>query len=662
MRKLYLHIGFHKTGSTSIQHSLKNSLDDLTSAGWDFLFTHPSGNSSDVVKVESDFVNVKYSIKNDFLKVLRSTNKDNVIFSAEHLCFITNPDEINKIYESAKSLFDEVHIIAFLRRQDKLARSFKEQSAKTVTYKSNPGSILMGHSPEPLPEVTLKVLEYFDFNKKIKLWSDYFGSDFVNVFDFDVVKNKGLCSFFSQLIELPFELKEVKVNESLALNQNRYWHLFAQFGLNAKQLSTLKRIIKPNSNKVILHKKDAQTFLNVFEESNKKLSKQLACEKNSFFDDQMNGYEEGQFKVKPLDIDALIRSLYQYQYDLNIGNVVDSIRDHAIYSLENGVNLKNAHELLCIANKLRPQGALIKNKKEYAELLLDKQNDVVLKTDLERLEYYMPFTSINDQNNKATSNKFTTDKVFAFKKNTFKDVHFAKAYLNDLEKIFESINDDVVIPVQLGDKTLSTKSNIAFVKAREIGCNKSILLKLNTGRHWNYDISGDIPWENKSANIIWRGATTGYDDKRSAFVEKYHNIYDIGFSKTVQGKKVDDDYFKPFTSITSQLRNKFIVSLEGNDVATNLKWVLESNSVPIMCNPTKETWLMEALLKPYIHYLPLNEDFSNLADLLIWANANDAKCKKIALNGKKYMSQFKNTDRELYLQRMLVLQYLSLNK
>ncbi|WP_165735328.1 glycosyl transferase family 90 [Pseudoalteromonas sp. C8] len=661
MRKLYIHIGFHKTGSTSIQHSLKDSLNDLQLADWDFLYTHPSGNSSEVVKVESDFVNAKYSIKNKFFEILKSTSKNNVVFSAEHLCFITNPDEINKICEFAKSLFDEVHIIAFLRRQDKLARSFKEQSAKTVTYKSNPGSILMGHSPEPLPEVTIKVLEYFDFSKKIKLWIDSFGSNYVKVFDFDVVKKEGLCRFFSKVIGLPFELNEVKVNESLALNQNRYWHLFAQFGLNDKQLSDLKKIIKPNKNKVLLHKEDALSFLNVFDESNKKLSKQLAY-KSNFFDNEMGDYEDGEFKVKPLDIDLLIRTLCKYQYGLNIDKVVDSIRDSAINSLNNGSNLTNAYDLLTAANKIRPQGVLIKNKKAYAEFLLGEKNGVALKTDLERLDYYMPFTSIRYKNNKVDSKKITTDKIFSFKKNTFKDVDIAKTYLKDLEEIFESIRGDVVIPVQLGDKTLTTKPKVAFVKARKIGCQKSILLKLNTNRHWKYDISGDISWESKLDSAIWRGATTGYDDKRAIFVEKYHNAYDVGFSKVVQGKELDGNYFKPYTSIAAQLKNKFIISLEGNDVATNLKWVLESNSVPIMCKPTKETWLMEGLLEPYVHYLPLDDDYSNLEELLGWAKAHDAECKSIALNGKKYMTQFKDDTKELYLQRMLVMQYLGLNK
>ena len=52
--------------------------------------------------------------------------------------------------------------------------------------------------------------------------------------------------------------------------------------------------------------------------------------------------------------------------------------------------------------------------------------------------------------------------------------------------------------------------------------------------------------------------------------------------------------------------HRFVLSLEGNDVATNLKWLLASSSVVVMPTPTKESWLMEGLLRPYVHYLPLN--------------------------------------------------------
>lgn len=68
---------------------------------------------------------------------------------------------------------------------------------------------------------------------------------------------------------------------------------------------------------------------------------------------------------------------------------------------------------------------------------------------------------------------------------------------------------------------------------------------------------------------------------------------------------------------------------------------------------------MEGLLKPFYHYLPLNDDLSNLDEILYWAKDNDDQCQKIAMNGKVFMSQFDSSIRELYLQRIMIMSYFS---
>ena len=39
-------------------------------------------------------------------------------------------------------------------------------------------------------------------------------------------------------------------------------------------------------------------------------------------------------------------------------------------------------------------------------------------------------------------------------------------------------------------------------------------------------------------------------------------------------------------SIDYHLKHKFILCIEGNDVASNLKWVMSSNSVAVMPKPS----------------------------------------------------------------------------
>jgi hypothetical protein len=73
-----------------------------------------------------------------------------------------------------------------------------------------------------------------------------------------------------------------------------------------------------------------------------------------------------------------------------------------------------------------------------------------------------------------------------------------------------------------------------------------------------------------------------------------------------------------------------------------------------MTKPYIESWLMEGLLEPYVHYIPLKEDFSDLEDIIKWCKNNDGKCKEISENGKKWMEQFKNKDYELLLHKYIV--------
>ena len=52
--------------------------------------------------------------------------------------------------------------------------------------------------------------------------------------------------------------------------------------------------------------------------------------------------------------------------------------------------------------------------------------------------------------------------------------------------------------------------------------------------------------------------------------------------------------------------------VEGVDVATNLKWVMSSNSIAVMPKPKIESWFMENMLIPEKHYIEIKEDYSDV--------------------------------------------------
>ena len=94
-----------------------------------------------------------------------------------------------------------------------------------------------------------------------------------------------------------------------------------------------------------------------------------------------------------------------------------------------------------------------------------------------------------------------------------------------------------------------------------------------------HEIAHDIPFEQKKNGVVWRGAKSGKwtvqnKAKRSVLVDTY---------KTFQNKdKINVQWGATHRlSIKAQLQYKFILCVEGNDIATNLAWALLSNSIVI---------------------------------------------------------------------------------
>jgi len=209
-----------------------------------------------------------------------------------------------------------------------------------------------------------------------------------------------------------------------------------------------------------------------------------------------------------------------------------------------------------------------------------------------------------------------------------------------------------------------------FTKCRpKNDIKKSILLPLEDLYIPNYHINilkDDIPFQTKIKSCIWRGSDSGpfyYDSKPDKFgikrssrkdlLVKYFDKYNIGLSSNQYKKNYHNfeskKYVKGPLSIKEHLKYMFIISVEGNDFATNLNWILLSNSVPLLAEPYIETWSLESKLVPFIHYVPLNTDFSDLDEKIEWCINNLEKCEDIVYNSKLFALQFFDIDKEYKL-------------
>ena len=230
------------------------------------------------------------------------------------------------------------------------------------------------------------------------------------------------------------------------------------------------------------------------------------------------------------------------------------------------------------------------------------------------------------------------------------------AYYFDLQEYMRYFESSFRFNYIFGD-VIDVPPVPAFVKSRPIaGDNKhAVLLKLNKVRHFTF-VKDMRSFQEKQDQLVWRGkaGVTG----RIQFVKSYfHNpLFDIG-QTNAPGIDGDAEWQKGFMSIDEQLQYKCILSIEGFDVASNLKWIMSSNSLCFMKKPLYETWFMEGSLQPGVHYVQVKDDYSDVEEKLRYYIRHPEKSLEITRQANRYCEQFANKKQELLISLLLMKQY-----
>ncbi|PKB43608.1 glycosyl transferase family 90 [Cellulophaga sp. RHA19] len=198
----------------------------------------------------------------------------------------------------------------------------------------------------------------------------------------------------------------------------------------------------------------------------------------------------------------------------------------------------------------------------------------------------------------------------------------------------------------------------AFVKSRPVSDNNqnSILLKWNKVRHFMFVKNDNIPFAKKKNILVSRGQIFEKHTNRLKFLEMYfdHPMCDIGMVNT---RRCIPKWKVERLTISEHLHYKFILCLEGNDVASNLKWVMSSGSLAVMPKAKFETWFMEGSLVPDYHYVAIKEDYSDLEEKLQFYIDNPDKAQEIVKNANAYVQKFKNKKREDLISLLVLNKY-----
>ncbi|ENP8373170.1 lipopolysaccharide A protein [Vibrio alginolyticus] len=264
---------------------------------------------------------------------------------------------------------------------------------------------------------------------------------------------------------------------------------------------------------------------------------------------------------------------------------------------------------------------------------------------------------VNYYNKHTTSFELTPPdltKVKDFKKTG------GSAYYYDLLKVIKCFPKKAVFKYVNGD-VIDVPNEPSFLKSRPIeGENtNSVLLKLNAVRHYFF-VDKDKPYQTKKDMIVWRG--TGFRPNRRKLLScHFHNPRcNIGRVDTQDKDPEQLSYVTPSMSISEQLEYKFILSLEGMDVATNLKWIMSSNSLCFTPKLRYETWFMEGKLKAGVHFVQVKDDFSDLDEKMDYYLEHPDKAEEIIQNAHQWVEQFKDTKRERLISLLVAEKYLNL--
>jgi hypothetical protein len=186
MKRLTLHIGSHKTGTSTLQATFRENEAALLSRGLAVAYVPPW----DHVHPLLDFVNPReifpggYRVTGplEFAEFLARPPADHVFASSENFSFFFQQDTINDLATALKARFGEIRIVVYLRRQDRHAVSHHQEGAKA---NRPPEGLLWGHSLTALPDPAPLQRLYLDYNQRIAMWESAFGSANLSVRVFD---------------------------------------------------------------------------------------------------------------------------------------------------------------------------------------------------------------------------------------------------------------------------------------------------------------------------------------------------------------------------------------------------------------------------------------------------------------------------------------------
>jgi hypothetical protein len=237
----------------------------------------------------------------------------------------------------------------------------------------------------------------------------------------------------------------------------------------------------------------------------------------------------------------------------------------------------------------------------------------------------------------------------------FKDLDFILTYEDGIpfphmpDKFFHTASKDLQAPILACAKIKKTPYVVLIPDWRSIA------------DWWNKDVKAILEkmpkktWREKQPYAVWRGGLT--KNIRIKLCEISTQSPDYLDAKLVEDPARHESIkhlignrfnFEDF------LNYKYLPNVTGTMASSPaLQWRLLSNSVTLQQETDEIQWFYRAL-KPYVHYVPVKHDLSDLIEKIEWSQSHDDLCKQIADNSTEFVLNNLMTE-DIYLYFYLVL-------
>ena len=228
-------------------------------------------------------------------------------------------------------------------------------------------------------------------------------------------------------------------------------------------------------------------------------------------------------------------------------------------------------------------------------------------------------------------------------------------YWYDLMRYLRSFSGKVRIDFIDGD-TWENSDHPVFGKARRLDEKRGNVALMNLDRRRHFlKVHDPVPFMEKKPRLFFRGDVDAKENRRR-FIEKWwgNPLFDLGDTSP----RSATEWHKPRVSIEDHFAYRYILALEGHDVASALQWICASNCIPVMPRPTVESWLMHGAMIPGVHYIEIADDFSDAAEKIGYYNNHPEEAEAIAKASKEWAQQFADKRRENIIHYLVAQRYI----